>query len=390
MNTSENKPLLQDESAAKVRIKVRPHSIKGFIILCFVSYFMVQPSGLYTYIINEWTQFTIKQEYLFDPNVQTKTNSCQNLNHSSEIYRNLTRVQQESAKWIMFNHLASYIVAFFVCLVLPPFSDTYGRRFFIILSLSGVILKNVGAAIIIYTKQHFIYMVVAYGIEGCTGSSLAFYSVSFSYIADVMTDNNKRVFSIVIFEATLMLSTMLSAIVSGFLIDNLGYANSSFVCLGMLLISLVIAIAALPESLSEEHRRSSNSILMTLKRPFEFYTTDAFKGKRSRYIIFLLAFGFVELSSLNRTTIETIYLLGQPFCFSPTWIGYFSFARHFGEAVIGLGSVRLLQIFLSNEAIAILSTVSSGTSFVVEAFAASKLMMFMGRSKFCFASLMQL
>ena len=383
MNSDEKQHLLHSQPSGKQKKGVKKsftvNTLKGVLMLCLVTYCFAQSAGIFDYIINEWTQFTIKREYFVNATISTSTSSCKNVNHSTDTYRNLTKVQQESAKWLMFNRVACYIPAFFISLALPPLTDTYGRKFLIVLSLFGIFVKFAAACIIIYTNQQFIYMVAAYAVEGITGASFTFFSVCFSFIADIVKDNARRIFCIVIVEFTLMISTMISGLLSGILIDAFGFISPAIACAGVLLFTLMVACVFLPESLRKENRTKPISLSESLMRPMMFYTSSAFKGKRLRYSLFLFAFGCAELVGLNRSSMETLYLLGMPFCFSPTWVGYFSFARHFGEAVIGLGSVKLMQAYMSNEAIAILSSVSDAVSYVVEALAKSEVMIFMGK-----------
>ena len=384
MNTEDEKKRLlhnhpKDEQTREGVKRLSVNSTKGITLLCLVIYLMVQPGGILSYIINEWTQFTVKKEYFINSTISTSTDSCKTSNHSSGAYRNLTKVQEVSAKWLMLNSLAETIPGFFTCLVLSPLTDTYGRRFLIILTLFGVFIKYAAACVIIYTEQHFWYMVAANGLEGITGTSLALFSVSFSYIADLVKDKKQRVFCIVIVEFMLMVSVMVSGLLSGILIDKFGFMIPAVICTTILLVSVMVAILFLPESLKSEKRIKPMSVADSLMRPFLFYTSKAFKGKRLLYALFLLAFGFAELVGQNRSSLETLYLLGMPFCFSPTFVGYFGCARHFGEAAIGLGSVKFMQVYISNEAIAILGTVSSMVSYIVEALARSELMIFMGK-----------
>ncbi|XP_053407879.1 solute carrier family 46 member 3-like [Mercenaria mercenaria] len=101
------------------------------------------------------------------------------------------------------------------------------------------------------------------------------------------------------------------------------------------------------------------------------------KGNDSSIYYFSVLFFFAEIAGLNRSSIETLYFLGQPFCWGPSKIGVFTTTRYALLGVVGLGSLRLLQIFLSNEAIAVLSTVSYAASFMIEAFAKTNLLIYM-------------
>ena len=351
--------------------------VMGVFILYLVTFLMTLPANILDYIINEWTQFIVKKEYFINATISRV--SCKTTNYSTEFNANLTIVQQESAKWLMLSSIANYIPGFFTSLVLTPMTDTYGRRFLLILTLFGIFVKNAFVCAIIYTNQQFGYMVAAFAFEGLTGSSFSFYSVCFSYIADYVTDKSKRMMCFVIMEFLTMASIMVSGLIAAVLINNFGFSVAALSCTTCILSSLVTAILFLPESLKSEDRIRPVSIIESLFRPLLFYTSKVFKGKRLLYILFLMAFGLAELIGLHRPSLETLYLLGMPFCFSPTWIGYFSFARHFSETIIGLGSVKFLQAYMTNEAIAILSTVSNILSYIVEALARSELMLFMGK-----------
>ena len=350
---------------------------RKFIVLCIVTLLYYQPMVMLSYIQNEWIQKSIKDDYFPNADLSSNVSSCKS-NHSSVEYQMYTRVQQESAHWIMYISIALHSTSLFANLVIPCYTDTYGRKFLLILTLSGFLLRVGTTTAVIYSKQSYIYIVAVNAVEGLSGAGIGFLCVSFAYIADVINNGKKRVLAVVILEAVLLVTVMISGLATGLFVDNCGYFTAALSCTGMAVLSLASAIFFLPESLKKELRRKPLSIHVALKRPFEFYTSSTFRGKRLQFVLLILAFGFATMSSMKRSSIETLYLLGMPFCWSPTWIGYFSFARYAGQAVIGLGSVKLMQKFVSNDTIAIVSVVSCFASYIVEALATSEVMMFMG------------
>ena len=352
-------------------------------VLCVISYFYWQTLAMMSFIQNEWIQHTMKQTYLPNSEFTDNISACNNPNHSSFEYHMYTKVQQDSAQWNVYINIALHVTAFIANLILPCYTDTYGRRFLFILTVVGYFLKTTIVCVVIYTQQSIVYVVVASGIEGMSGGSFSFLSVSFSYVADTFKDSKKRVYAVVISEAIILLPVMISGLVSGLFVDNVGYFVPSLVCAGMSLSSVTFAIILLPETLKPEMKRKPISIMGALKRPFEFYTSPSFRGKRLQYALMLMAFGFAITSTFNRSSMETLYLLGMPFCWTPTRIGYFSLARNAGQLIIGLGSVKVFQIFMSNEAIGIVSSLSCIASLILEALARSELLMYMGRSFEC-------
>ncbi|KAH3862283.1 hypothetical protein DPMN_025249 [Dreissena polymorpha] len=115
---------------------------------------------------------------------------------------------------------------------------------------------------------------------------------------------------------------------------------------------------------------------MNIKRVTSFYVSKEMKGQRARYILLTLSFSFATLTSLNRSDIETLYFLGQPFCWGPSKIGLFMTACSAAQSIVGLGSLRLLQVCLSNPVIAIISTVSLTISYIIEGLAESTLVIY--------------
>ena len=158
---------------------------RKFAVLCFVSYFYYQPLAVMTYIQNEWIQHTMKEKYFPDSEFSNNISSCNNPNHSTVEYQMYTKVQQDSAQWNIFINISINVTAFIANLILPCYTDTYGRRFLFIIATAGYLIKTVVICLNIYFKQNLAYIVLANGIEGTSGSKFAYLSVTFSYVADI-------------------------------------------------------------------------------------------------------------------------------------------------------------------------------------------------------------
>ena len=379
MNCQEKQPLLKEKEIIPEKELSHNRKWMSLVALLTISYLMIQAGAIMMYVINEYIHHRIKETMVTNTSSSLDTSSCSNINKSSEIYKNLTRVQQTAAQFVMYCNIAEYIPAFFSSLILSAYTDKYGRKFVIITCLVGYFLSRGLILWVIYTKQSLSFIVLAYVLEGCTGAFYTFFSSAFSAIADLFKDKKQRVLAVISIEFTSMLAISVSGVLSGVMVEDLGYTYTGVICVGLFSLPLILAIFLLPETLGKENRTNPDSIIGILKRPFEFYTSSTFKGKRLMFSVFVLAFGVAELSSLNRTSLETVYFLGTPFCWSPKKIGYFTSARHFGQGVIGLGSVKLMQKCWSNEFIAILSTVSGGASFIIEGLATTELMVYMGK-----------
>jgi PCFT/HCP family folate transporter-like MFS transporter 1/3 len=218
-----------------------------------------------------------------------------------------------------------------------------------------------------------------YSFDGILGSSYALFAVSFSYVADITYKDNHRVLGVVIIESVLMVTAVCGSLLSGYFIETLGFGffNTAVICSALMLLGFAITLLFLPETLHKNKRSSPKSFLGTWKKMIQFYISADFRGKRTLYILLLGSFFVTEIAMLNRSNIETLYFLGQPFCWGPSKIGVFATTRYVALGVVGLGSLPLLQKFLSNEIIAVISAVSSVISLIIEGLAKSNLMIYL-------------
>ena len=379
----EREPLLKRdkiENDNKTQISNTMNTRRRFLVICVVDALFFQTITLLGYLVNEWIQRTLKQEYFPEGDFPDKNFSvCANFSETNPEYKLYAEVQKESAHWVMYNNIAQQTTSCVSNIILSCYTDSYGRKFMFILSTLSVVIHTGIMCIIIYTKQNFVYMVVSFAIEGVLGSCFAFITASFLYVADIYPDKKARVLAVTFVEAILLFTVMVSGLVCGLLVDNIGFLIPALICLGMATASLVLAICLIPETLALEDRSRPPSLIVALKRPFEFYTSTTFAGRRLEYILLISAFAFGQIGMATRSSMETVYLLGMPFCWSPTLIGYYELARFAGQIFIGLGSVKLLQLWLSNGAIAIVSTVFCFASYVVEGLASSEIVIYMGK-----------
>lgn len=333
--------------------------------------------GINSFVLTEWTHYKIRTEYF--PNAVSVTNfsACSSTNYSDPSYVSYKSIQTETARWTLYYSLAAHIPNIFASMIVPTYMDTYGRKYLFIVAAGGMGLKLCVTSVVINFNLSLFVIVVVSVLEGMTGSNYSLLSAVFSYVADVMHDGKKRVLGIVIIESSFMLNTIFSGLLAGKMVEALNFKHTSIICASITLAGFFLIVFVLPESLSKANRKSSQSVLSALKAMSQFYFGREFKEKRLRYILLILSFAFAILGGMQRASIETIYFLGKPFCWSPAEIGYFSLARHASLCIIGMGSVKLMQLIISNQAIAVISTISHTASFIVEGLASSTVAIYM-------------
>lgn len=374
MSEIEEKQHLLD-SADNTGVLLKPTWKHGLILPSV--FFALFGSSIFSYIVNEWTQHVIKTN-LFPNESLAQSVSCGVENKSDPVYVNYKHVQQQSADWSMSYTVAENIPALFLQLILPSYSDAYGRKFLLILTTLSLVLKATIVSLVVYFAASFWYIVAANILEGLMGGPFALFSATFSFVADITSSGKKRSTVIVFVETSLMLASVLGSYLCGYFIENanLGFFYTSLMASISCTVGFVI-IVLLPESLPKWKRTRPKSVTTTVRRISDFYVSKDFQGKRLSYILLLLGFFFTTLGGMNRSTMETIYFLGQPFCWDPSKISIFMLARHGAQSIVGVGLVPLLLKCISNEIISIISAASSTISFIIEAFAQTSLMIYM-------------
>lgn len=152
----------------------------------------------------------------------------------------------------------------------------------------------------------------------------------------------------------------------------------SFCAAGIALLSLLVAIFCVPESLGQKDKIARPRLKESITRPFAFYVSNNFKGFRLLYIMLIFGFVFADLTSVNRKSIEALYQLGMPFCWPPSKIGLFATLNATSANVLGLAILKAFQTCLSNVTIALISLATTAGSFVIEAIASTDIMLYLG------------
>ena len=129
MNCQEKQPLLQDKVPISEKVEPVSHKWMPFVTLLVVAYLMIQSGEIMMYVINEYIHQTLKEKMVTNSSISLGTSPCSTLNKSSQIYKNLTKVQQTAAQWVMYCNIALSVPAFFSSLILTAYTDKYGRKF---------------------------------------------------------------------------------------------------------------------------------------------------------------------------------------------------------------------------------------------------------------------
>ncbi len=206
--------------------------------------------------------------------------------------------------------VASYAAAQLIgAPILGRFSDRFGRRPILLLSLAGTLL---GFLLLGFANALWI-LFAARILDGLTGGNI---SVAQAYISDV-TDAKSRAKGLGMIGAAFGLGFIIGP-ASGGLLSQWGYALPAFVAAGLVTVNLLMVALWLPESLPPEKRETAankhpavtfSALLEALQRPFSgpLLITRFFFGLA--FSTFQTIFALYALRRFNLDATQTGFIL---------------------------------------------------------------------------------
>ena len=215
----------------------------------------------------------------------------------------------------------------------------------------------------------------------CFGSFLScFYgeyqgviALCYAYLADVTRDTiDHRTMRMAFIEASLSLAGIPAGLLSGYLLQQIGYVSMFCLTIGISVLILLYVACLLPDAnrpetnqvcsrtnlLGQQCNEASNTVINTKVEPnvLPFTTSSLFNpfhhlkcvlnvitNRECRHIVLplLFAMGFSVCAVLGESIVQTLYLKNHPFLFSPQTIGYYSAIQ---SAIRGIGVILITQL----------------------------------------------
>ncbi len=251
--------------------------------------------------------------------------------------------------------IASYAVMQLIgAPILGRFSDRFGRRPVLLLSVFGTFL-----GFLLLGFANALWMLFASRIiDGLTGGNL---TVAQAYISDV-TDAKSRSKGLGMIGAAFGLGFIIGPVTGG-LLSQWGYAVPAFAAAAISFLNLILIYAWLPESLTEEKRSQMtekrpavtlNALLVAFQRPFtgSILITRFFFGLA--FAIFQTIFSLYALAKFNLSARDTGFVLTYVGVLSVIVQGFLvgRLTSRFREDILITASVVLMGVSLLGWALA--------------------------------------
>ncbi|CAG5130694.1 unnamed protein product [Candidula unifasciata] len=345
--------------------KPRYSILRARISAAFIPVFAVSVSGTRESLVTQYIVKRLEDEIGFS-NV-TKVSSCIDSGNSSNTESG-NDPQSQASEQLTYYVLAQTIPAFFACLLLGSYADYVGRRLLLLVPVFTNFVKTAIICCIVKFNFDLSYFYLAYGIDGLAGTSYSILLALYSFTADISYSKKDRTFWIY---AVSCASSTMSAVINvtgGYLIKNYGFFEAAIFLCGLTLLSFIVPLIFLPETLQQRRSIKGVSPLTHIKNIFGLYFLDGTVRRRATFCVCLLMFIVGVANDLHLNSLDSLYQMHYPFCWDSVKIGNYSAIRTAGGHFLAIIVYKLLQMCMAIEPIGMIGATFQGGAFVLEAF----------------------
>lgn len=333
-----------------------------------------QPQYIYAYL----------QRISNDTNLQSISHQkfSKECNSSAKTSASDEKIQGETSNWTWYISLAQAASAIPVLIFAGPIADKIGRKPLILWNITVACIAIILRTFIVYKNLSLYYYVMASGILGLSGTFYAFHLANLAILADTTGEGNERTFLVVIYDSLLGLGTICSQIVAGYLIEIVGFTYPYLISSCMMFALLILILVQLEDPWKP---RENTTTLKCKDVPLQLCSIWQARstGKRNVKSLFsnLSVYIFIYISIIGFFVIRSIYVLGQPFCWSPEHIGWYNAAVDLSMYIVGGVLVRLLQkrhASIRDELIVLFGQISSLSCYILFGLSGTDMMLYIG------------
>ncbi|CAL1546875.1 unnamed protein product [Lymnaea stagnalis] len=310
-------------------------------------------------------------------NDSASSNPCiKGNNNSSPWAAELDEAQARASRFNTWAMLISLLPAVITNTLLGAYADRIGRRVLFILPLFGMMTKYGFTSAVAYWKLNVYWALFGTLLSGLSGSMPALFMAIYVYTADNTGHNKSRSFGMVVAQATMNIFYALTHLVVGYFIKGEGYIWPMFTATLVLCLSLLVCVCFLRETLDTSNLGKRASLIQGVKSVFGFYLVKTDNPRYKRKDFLMLGFVFFMYSTCLGVSIQSLYLMNEPLCWSSVKMGNVITFQGLLSSFASLFLMRLIQKIFSDETISIVSLISAGASRFVLAFAVNETMIF--------------
>ncbi|XP_022104822.1 proton-coupled folate transporter-like isoform X2 [Acanthaster planci] len=327
--------------------------------------FLASASSIVTSILRiQYVLVRVQESYNYTVH---KDSPCRDRNQTANSTDDDTeaQIQADAAHWMLLFNLVGAFPGFVSAIILGALSDRFGRKMFLALSTFGsVAFAGVCTAVMVFNLPLEVFFAGDLAM-GLTGGLTLMLAISFSYIADV-TSKEERTFRLVVIETVFVFAGLIQ-IGMEYLNEALGFATAAGIAttLGVLAGVYLMIPGALIETIQMNSQQSDGQKQKLTQSLRNIRRLLYLKGGAVRtcclLLIYATCFSLTPLVSSGQVRI--LYAQAEPFCWSSMTIGYYT-AFACGIPLIGnIGGFKLLTRCFSDHWIFQISCISAIMAF---------------------------
>ncbi|KAK3099815.1 hypothetical protein FSP39_010167 [Pinctada imbricata] len=328
---------------------------------------------LHQYAYNYTGQASSQNTSLFQDHDNQSELSC---HRNSSKHQNAN--QEDAANWLMYFELMEYSIGIPMIILAGIYSDFIGRKFFILLSVFGSAGQLFCMFIVIYFDLHIGYLFISSAISGIVGTHYTFSLASSVLIADTTGTGKARSFHIALIHSYKGVGQVLANLGSGYLIQLTGFVIPSLISSALCFVAC-FTLSFEKETLTESIKTAKPSFCRSFLRFFGFFCGRGYRNNVHilKFVANLLCFMMIMCPEVAASSIRTLFILGEPFCFTSEMVGYFGAATDIANHIIGTVLLKLLHLCIHDESSTIIGFLSGIAKFLMIAFSMNAIMIFM-------------
>ncbi|CAC5425592.1 SLC46A1 [Mytilus coruscus] len=360
----ETKPLLKENDRSFVSFSTQIRVVFYVMIYgcAFETSGQAEPQYIYAYL-----KSVTNASYLKAANDSLQTPKACLINSTSA---SDDKIQGLTSNWSWYISLAQAGFALPVLMFVGPMADKIGRKPLILWNVLLVCISLALKTTIVYMNLHLYYYVIACGILGLSGNFYVFHLANIAILADCTSEGKERSFVLIIYEALLGLGTACSQVGTGYLIQLVGFSYPYLISSGLMLSLLILITITLKDPWKPQENVST---LRIREIPVQLCTLWNSSKQNSKHYVGLLILYFVVYClyylPLNGSfSLRTIYVLGEPFCWTSEHIGWYNTATNCIVYIFSSAVIKCLHVCcvrLKDEVISIFCMLSGVACFVL-------------------------
>ena len=269
-------------------------------------------------------QYILERTYndMAGDNVYISNASCGEIAEGDPVYIFEKDVQERSTYISMIVDLAKTVPLFLVGPFFGAYSDKIGRKYIMFFGLTGVAMNTLAFVLVAEYSLPIWVLVAGAFVEGALGSYPVVVMSGYSYLADTTTLES-RAFRLTVCEIIMLLPSMASLIIVGFLIETFGYVVPGIMVLGGTILNGIYIAFFVPPTF-EKVKNAKFFDFEHVKRAAKVFTEDDGTHRRPRLRLILLIHFPAYAAVLGALGIYIFYVSDFPLCWDSVDIGFFS------------------------------------------------------------------